>query len=226
MKNLFNKDKNYKMKRIQKWKLLVAAFIGVVLSSCDHNVKNPGYTYVEDMMFSDAYETYAPNNNFADGKTSQPAAVGTIPREVIPYHYAKSAEGMLKAGKELKNPLKATKKNIVRGKRMFNIYCSICHGSTGNGKGLLYESGKYPTEPATLISKDLWDRPEGEFYHVITIDSVIMGPHAAQIRSKDRWALIMYIKLVLQKNEKKRLEIEANKKNLESELSENKNSVN
>ncbi len=200
------------MKRIQKGKLLIITFVGLILSSCDHNVKKPGYTYVSDMTFSDAYETYAPNTNFSDGKTSQPSIVGTIPREVIPYHYEKTPEGMLKAGKELKNPLKVTKENIERGKKMFNTYCSICHGSTGNGKGLLYESGKYPTEPATLVSKDFWGKPEGEFYHVITIGSAIMGSHAAQIRSQDRWALIMYIKMVLQKNEKKRLEIEEAKK--------------
>ncbi len=197
------------------FKKIIPVFIIVLfLSSCDHNNKKPGYIYVNDMLYSDAYETYAPNTNFADNKTAQPSVLGTIPRETIPYHYTKTAEGMKKAGEELKNPFVGAKdslKTLKRGNEMYDIYCAICHGVKGSGKGLLYSSGKYPTEPASLISKDFWERPDGEFYHVITMGSIIMDSHASQIRPNDRWKIITYIKNVLQPNEKKRLEAEAKK---------------
>ncbi|PJB14995.1 MAG: hypothetical protein CO118_05715 [Flavobacteriales bacterium CG_4_9_14_3_um_filter_32_8] len=191
------------------FKKIIPAIVSIlILYSCDHSSRKPGYSYVDDMMVSDAYETYTTNSNFKDNKTAQPSILGTIPRETIPYHYAKTPEGMQKASLELKNPFTGAKDSIKileRGHKMFDVFCAICHGSKGEGKGLLYSSGKYPTEPASLISKDFWERPDGEIYHVITVGSIIMAAHADHIRIDDRWKIILYIKNVLQPNEKVRL---------------------
>ncbi|OFY66880.1 MAG: hypothetical protein A3H98_14005 [Bacteroidetes bacterium RIFCSPLOWO2_02_FULL_36_8] len=158
------------------------------------------------MVYSKAYETYQANPNYSDGKTVQNPVEGTISREMIPYQYPKTEEGMKKAGIELTIPKNLVEVNPERGKREYEIFCGICHGSDGKGEGILYKSGKYPTEPASLVSQDMIEKPDGEVFHVITVGSAIMQAHASQIKEEDRWKIILYIKNVLQKDNKKRLD--------------------
>src|SRR6516162_4180889 len=58
-----------------------------------------------DMAYSPAYDSYAPNPNFPDGKTLQLPEPGTIPRGRLPLHYTLSFEDVLRAGDELHNPV-------------------------------------------------------------------------------------------------------------------------
>ena len=172
--------------------------------SCDRDNKRPGYEYFPDMASSEAYETYVPNPAFADGKTAQPPVAGTIPRHIIPYQYPKTREGNKQAGKELLNPFAATEENVARGKYEYEAFCANCHGYDGTGDGNLYTSGKYPSEPPSLVTEDMLARPDGEHFHIMTLGSAIMGPFAALIRPEDKWKIILYIKTDLSKyNENK-----------------------
>ncbi len=162
--------------------------------SCDRDNKNPGYEYFPDMAKSEAYETYVPNTAFADGKTAQPPVAGTIPRHIIPYQYPKTRDGMKQAGKELLNPFETTEENMARGKHEYDAFCANCHGFDGTGDGNLYTSGKYPSEPPSLVTEEILARPDGEYFHIMTLGSSIMGPFAALIRPEDKWKIILYIK--------------------------------
>ncbi|MBL7970286.1 MAG: cytochrome c, partial [Prolixibacteraceae bacterium] len=108
-------------------------------------------------------------------------------------------EDRVKAGKELVNPLAANEQNLARGKQVFTVYCSTCHGDTGDGKGFLFTSKKYPFPPASLLSDKIRNNPEGEIYHVITVGFGVMPQHGSQVRPDDRWKVAMYIKNVLHK---------------------------
>src|SRR3989338_10282307 len=118
--------------------------IGYSFTGCEPDRKKPGYDYFPDMVYSKAYETYQANPNYSDGKTIQNPVEGTISREMIPYQYPKTEEGMKKAGIELTIPKNLVEVNPERGKREYEIFCGICHGSDGKGEGILYKSGKYP----------------------------------------------------------------------------------
>jgi mono/diheme cytochrome c family protein len=174
-----------------------AAFLSITHLSCDSNSQTRGYEYFPDMAYSEAFETYAPNPIFADGKTAQAPVHGTIPRRMVPYQYSKTKESMKLAGAELKNPIPPNEEAVERGKYVFNIFCANCHGLDGKGDGNLYASGKYPSEPPSLVTPEMLDRPDGEFYHIITVGSAIMSPFAALIRSEDKWKIIHYIKIEL-----------------------------
>jgi hypothetical protein len=41
---------------------------------------------------------------------------------------------------------------------------------------------------------------DGEIYHSITLGYGSMGPHGSLVRPDDRWKVINYIRMVLQKN--------------------------
>ncbi|MBN2349557.1 MAG: cytochrome c [Bacteroidales bacterium] len=179
-------------------KILLVIVSVSALISCDRDKNNPGYNYFPDMTYSRAYETYTPNSNFADGKTMREPAEGTIPRGFLPFPYEKSEEDMIRAGKELTNPLEKSDKNLERGKLIFQRYCLQCHGEKGDGKGLLFTSGRYPFPPATLISEKMINKPDGEIFHAVTLGFGIMGPHGLLLTPEDRWKVILYIRDSLQ----------------------------
>jgi mono/diheme cytochrome c family protein len=169
------------------------------LSSCDYNRRTTGWQYFDDMAQSEAYETYTPNSNFADGKTLQPPVEGTIPRGIIPYAFEKTDEDRALAATTLVNTIESTPVNLKQGERMYGIYCMNCHGEKGDGLGNLYVNKKYPYPPASLLSETMMANPEADIYHVITVGHGIMAEHGSIIQPDDRWKISMYIKKELQK---------------------------
>lgn len=181
-------------------KIVTLSFLVLISAiSCDRDRNNPGWDFFPDMFYSHAYETNTPNPVFKNGQTQQVPVAGTIPIGMIPFQYPNSNEGMILAGKELTNPYKYSGENITRGNQVYNSFCIHCHGVNGDGKGHLFTSGKYIYPPASLVSKKMMTKPDGEIYHSITLGYGIMGAHGSQIRPEDRWKLIMYIRNELQK---------------------------
>jgi mono/diheme cytochrome c family protein len=178
--------------------LLGMGLMAVSATSCDHDRNKPGYSFYPDMENSQAYDTYSANPVFKDGKTNQAPAANTVPRGHIPYRFQKNDSSLLTAGKELRNPYAGDETVLKEGKRLYGIYCAICHGDTGDGKGSLYTSGKYTYPPASLLSDKAMVRPDGEVFHIISIGYGIMGAHQSQILPDERWQIIEYIKTGLQ----------------------------
>jgi mono/diheme cytochrome c family protein len=176
--------------------ILSLILVSIVFSSCTHDRKKPGLQYMDDMVTPIAYEDYSPNPVFANGQTEQMPVAGTIARGKMPYPYARTADGQKLAGEQLQNPYKASKEILVRGKAKFDIYCMICHGSSGRGDGTLFTSGKFSAPPTDLMGERVQNLPDGEIYHVITKGSIagLMGAHGSQIKSDDRWKIVTYIK--------------------------------
>jgi mono/diheme cytochrome c family protein len=174
--------------------LLLAA-----VTTCDRDRKHPGWDYFPDMAYSNAYETYTPNEIFADGKTNQAPVDGTVSRDALPFAYGPSTEERARAGRELANPLDATEEYLERGLKVYEAFCMSCHGPGGDGQGHLVTSGVYKYPVRTLVSEEMKARPDGEIFHSITLGFGVMGPHGFMIRPEDRWKTILYIRKELQK---------------------------
>ncbi len=181
-------------------KLSLILFAGILIISCDYDRRTTGWDYAGDFINSNAYETYSPNPNFANGRTMQPPVPGTIPRGTMPYQYKKTDEDRALAAQNLVNPLENSAENLSRGKEAYGIYCLQCHGETGDGKGRLFVNKKYTYPPASLLSEKMKIAPEADIYHVITVGWGIMGEHGSMIKQEDRWKIAMYIKTELQKS--------------------------
>jgi mono/diheme cytochrome c family protein len=171
------------------------ALLLMFFSSCNHDRNKRGNQYMDDMVTPISYEDYSSNPVFANGQTGQLPVEGTIARGKMPYIYPKTADGQILAGKELYNPYKISKDVLMKGKEQYDIYCLICHGTTGKGNGTLYESGKFPALPADLSVDRIKNMPDGEIYHIITKGSVsgLMGAHGPQISPENRWKIITFI---------------------------------
>lgn len=195
---MINFDKKYTFLSFVAVKYSVVFLAFLALISCDYDRRTTGWDYAGDMINSQAYETYAPNPVFADGKTMQPPVKGTIPRGFMPYIYQKTDEDRALAAQTLENPLEIAPENLEQGKVAYQVYCAICHGDKGDGQGKLFVSKKYNYPPASLISEKMRANQEADIYHVITVGWGIMGEHGSMISPDDRWKIAMYVKQVLQ----------------------------
>ncbi|MCF8224413.1 MAG: cytochrome c [Bacteroidales bacterium] len=181
-----------------KYVFTILAVLLMVSSSCDRTRSSTGWDYMPDMYYSDAYETYTPNENFEDGLTMRTPVAGTVPREMVPFAYEKTDGDRILAGEELVNPVPLTRESIASGSKLYGVFCLTCHGEEGDGQGYLYTSQRYPFPPASLVNKKVQALSDGEIYHTITVGYGVMGPHGAMIPQQDRWKIINYIRSELQ----------------------------
>ncbi len=184
--------------RYKKTGLKLSGFslILLFLMSCYHGNNDTGFTFMPDMAYSYAYETYSSSPNFSDSINMLTPVEGTVPREMIPYQYTKTFEDQQRAGLELINPFEASKENLTRGKEQYAVYCTMCHGDKGDSDGHLIKSKLFPVQPIALSGDYVKNKPDGELFHVITIGSLsgLMGAHGSQVSQDDRWKIILYVK--------------------------------
>lgn len=89
-------------------------------------------------------------------------------------------------------PFQVTKEVLDRGQERYQIYCSMCHGMSGYGDGMVVRRGyKVPT---SYHDSRLRQERVGHFYDVITNGWGSMPKYAAQITPRDRWAIVAYIR--------------------------------
>lgn len=180
------------MKSLYKIALLVS--MTVVVSSCKNDLK-PNYQYMPNMYESVAYETYSESDAFASpsgekGKEGQLPPNGVIKRGYVPYEYPNTPEALVAVkAANLKSPLDSTKVDMKKAQELFDIYCAICHGTAGDGKGKLVKQEKFLGVP------NYKDREinEGSIFHVITYGLNSMGSHANQLSTEERWLVSSYV---------------------------------
>ena len=183
---------------MNQYKYLLPVIVLIFSTGCDRGRKHPGWDYFPDMAYSNAYETYSPNEVFPDGKTMQAPVEGSVSREGLPFMYGPSTGERTRAGRELINPFDFTEDSLDRGAQVYQVFCISCHGEMGDGKGHLVSSGVYNYPIRTLVSDEMKRRPDGELFHTITLGFGVMGAHGSMIRPEDRWKAILYIRKDLQ----------------------------
>jgi len=190
-----------------------ALAIVLMISACQQpGGNNPGSEYMPDMYHSIAYEanyaTYYPRNQWVDKKTYYKYASprkpvkGTIARDngvsdSRPFYYGDTEEERQRAMREITtSPVPATEENIAKGKRLYNIYCAICHGEKGDGEGFLVreDGGVYPAMPANFLSADLKNSTDGRYYYAIMKGRNMMEPFYDKLDYEERWQVIQYIR--------------------------------
>tara|TARA_A100001011_G_scaffold399620_1_gene509164 strand:- start:8533 stop:9426 length:894 start_codon:yes stop_codon:yes gene_type:complete len=97
------------------------------------------------------------------------------------------------------------KEFIERGKQRYGIYCSVCHGAVGDGKGIV-TNNRYSWHrnmlPANYhnpddVNMDDWDK-DGYIYSVIAYGVGNMNGYEHQISVDDRWKIVAYMRYLLQ----------------------------
>ena len=91
-----------------------------------------------------------------------------------------------------KFPFPITKDILERGEGRYQIFCSVCHGPTGVGDGMIVRRGF--RKPPSFYEPALRAAPVGHFFDVVTNGWGVMPSYAAQIPVQDRWAIIAYVR--------------------------------
>ena len=194
---------------IKKSLIITGGLIGIIIlmQSCsDSPRRTPGWEYMPDMAHPVAYETYITNGVFADSMNAQKSPDGTIPiyqgmlgveSSYMPFHYPNTTEGYEAAGAEVKNPLTIDQDVLDEGKRLFNIYCAICHGEDGKASGHIVTGAnvksKFPPPPS-YFSDNLLALPEGKMFFTVHYGKNMMGSYAQQLDRIQIWKVISYVR--------------------------------
>ena len=176
------------MKGIKNIGLVLA--VSMVMVSCFDNGK-PNYQYMPNMYEPVGYETYGEYEVFPGQQEAMLPAEGSIPRGWQPYDYANTTEGLNLAKAELKNPVPVTEESLSEGKKLYDIYCALCHGKNGDGQGILMTRGKILGVPG--YADDNRVITEGGVYHVQMYGLNSMGSYASQTNELERWQITQYI---------------------------------
>jgi mono/diheme cytochrome c family protein len=137
------------------------------------------------------YKPLGASRFFADGRDARPIPVGTIARDELSdtdsFHTGAANGAFLDT-----IPLKVDSTLLRRGQERFDIYCSPCHGRTGDGNGMVAQRGV--KIPANFHTDRLRETPPGYLYQVIKNGYGAMGDYGDQIPVNDRWAIVAYVR--------------------------------
>ena len=164
---------------------------------------------------------YRSSSFFKDGLASRPPVAGTVPRgwlradkelytgkkanasaspnassgSVVTTPGASASASQVAAAYPDdvdKFPFPITQEILNRGQERFEIFCSVCHGMTGEGDGMIVRRGF--RKPPSYYEQRLREAPVGHFFDVITNGWGAMPSAAAQVPVQDRWAIIAYVR--------------------------------
>ena len=162
-----------------------------------------------DMQDQPKMKPFRGTTFFGDGMSSRQPIEGTIPRGFLrndtAYFTGKKTGVTTQAtptapGQAVNSfpddvetfPFPVTKEMVVRGRERYDIFCSVCHGLTGNGDGMIVRRGF--RRAASFNDDRLRQAPVGHFFDAITNGWGAMPSYSQQIPVQDRWAIIAYIR--------------------------------
>jgi len=91
-------------------------------------------------------------------------------------------------------PVQIDKAALERGRERYQIFCSACHGMTGEGDGMIVRRGFQ--KPPSFYDDRLQENttPASHFFDVVTNGWGAMPDYASSIPAEDRWKIIAYLR--------------------------------
>jgi mono/diheme cytochrome c family protein len=175
---------------------LLLVLIVVSIAGCRGDLsRRPPIELFPDMDRQPKIRPQTLSRLFPDGLGSRLPVVGTIARgsryEAIPFNTGR-IPGTTNFVELL--PVPVTDQLLARGRERYQIYCQVCHGATGDGKGI---TSKYQmVGVASFLDPRLVAMPDGEIFNTITYGKNLMGAYGPQVDVPDRWAIIAYVRAI------------------------------
>ena len=184
----------------------LALSIAVMMISCGDK-RDTGRTYMPDMAYSRAYESYAERDSsvFTTDVNDRGHKIfynnmpvsGTIKRgELFPFPVVPASmnsvdSGALLLSEQVTNPLSSmTGAELEEAERLFNINCAVCHGAKGGNDGPL--APKVGGVKSIIAASPGYS--DGRIFYVITYGQNNMGSYASQLSREQRWRVVQYIR--------------------------------
>lgn len=184
--------------------LIVAAAslipFGFFASARQSKSEKPAFHVVPDMDFQQKYKAQGDNGFFVDGRAMRLPVAGTVPvggLRTDTHFFEGKVDGTWALA--LPDQVPANEATMARGAERFGIYCTPCHGLTGDGDGMVHrrafalKEGTW-VKPTNISEEAVQKKPAGELFDVISNGIRNMPPYAAQIEPADRWAIVLYMR--------------------------------
>lgn len=151
-----------------------------------------------DMDQQPKFKAQAVNALFADGRAMRPAVPGAVARGEA-HADDRFYRGLENGAFTTQNPLPVNDETIRRGEKVFNIFCAQCHGLDGYGNGMVSIRAERLQEgtwvaPLSMHDEVVRTREDGHIFNTITNGIRTMPSYGAQIETKDRWAVVAYVR--------------------------------
>jgi mono/diheme cytochrome c family protein len=145
----------------------------------------------QDMHQAPRYDPLEESAVLPKGSSAQPIVEGTVARGHL------NDDDLMFTGKidgkpADEFPMAITAADLDRGEQRYNIYCSPCHGRTGEGNGMVVQRGY--KQAANYHIDRLRAMPVGYFFDVMTNGFGSMPDYRSQITVADRWRIVAYIR--------------------------------
>lgn len=171
-----------------------------------HRSDVPPIHIIQDMDNQPRFRAQHSFEMFADDRAMRPEVPGTVkrgpdgPRLDAHLYYGLDEEGAWATTFPREVPLSMP--TLERGRERFNIYCTPCHGQSGDGEGIvsiramtLMQSGDATwVQAAVLYDPTIIEQPVGQLFNTVTNGKATMPAYASQIPVRDRWAIIAYVR--------------------------------
>lgn len=145
----------------------------------------------QDMHDAPRYEPLEASTLFVDGRSARTFVANTVARGVLredEHLYQGTINGQLTD----MFPMPVTGETLARGRERYNVFCSPCHGRTGQGNGMIVQRGF--RAPPSFHDERLRNAPVGYYVNVETNGFGAMSDYSAQVPPADRWAIAAYIR--------------------------------
>lgn len=178
-----------------KFLKITALAIPVFLTACrGQRSEDPPIHPNLNMDQQTRVEAQEQNNFFSDNRAMRQPVEGTVSRgnlrQSLDLYQGINEDSSFVSD----NPIKVTRKFLLRGQDQYNIYCSPCHGITGDGQGIIV-TGQYGlVPPPSYHIERLRNVNDGYLYSVIANGIRTMRSYSNQVPVKDRWAIVAYIR--------------------------------
>lgn len=200
---------------------LVAMVVSLAGFRGSHSANRP-LEFLNDMDNQAKIKAQSSSNFFADGMGARRPVEGTVPMgyslpkttaqsggfETYGFAHGKDYYSTGRFGDYWGNgfPEQVTVDEglIRRGKERYDIYCAICHGENGDGKGVTSNFGV--NNIANLHLPQFADpangqyRTDGSIFNTITNGQGLMSGYGTNIVLRDRWAIVAYIRALQKKS--------------------------
>jgi mono/diheme cytochrome c family protein len=116
----------------------------------------------------------------------------------MPFNYGAGEDERIRAANEVVIPTYYIADSVVadfnvkEGKKLYDVFCTHCHGDKGEGNGKVVKASGDLIVPPSYVS--LKDRSLGSIFHTVTHGKNAMGPHGSQLNKDERWKVSLYVR--------------------------------
>jgi len=193
-----------------KWLIVVSICVATIPLALIFRARTsysdkPRIHFIQNMDNQPKYVSQEANALFLDGRAMRPKVEGTIAQSGMAgdtHLFMGVTDGDWST--EYPSSLTVNHEFLLRGQGRYNIYCAPCHGVVGLGEGLIHKRANQLVEtgvngttwvaPKNLHEELIKEQPIGQLFNSITNGVRTMAAYGSQISTKDRWAIVAYIK--------------------------------